>query len=43
MHVAVRLSARIARMDEPLLLRDDATFVPIMCAPDASEIIRCVR
>ena len=34
--------SRVARKYDPLLLRGNVRFAPIMCVPDASGTIRCV-
>ena len=38
----VRAGSQVARKYDPLLLRGNVIFVPIMCVPDASDTIRCV-
>ena len=38
----VPAESRVARRYDPLLLRGDVIFAPLMCVPDASYTIRCV-
>ena len=38
----VPAGSRVARKYDPLLLRGNVRFSPIMCVPDASDTIRCV-
>ena len=38
----VPAGSRAARKYDPLLLRGNVRFAPIMCVPDASDTIRCV-
>ena len=38
----VPAGSRVARMYDPLLLRGNVRFAPIMCVSDASDTIRCV-
>ena len=44
LHLAptVPAGSRMARKYNPLLLRGNVKFAPIMCVPDASDTIRCV-
>ena len=37
----VPAGSRVARKYDPLLLRGNVRFAPIMCVPDASDTIRC--
>ena len=38
----VPAGSRVARKYDPLLLRGNVRFAPIICVPDASDTIRCV-
>ena len=38
----VPAGSRVARRHDPVLLRGNVRFAPIMCVPDASDTIRCV-
>ena len=38
----VPAGSRVARKHDPLLLRGNVRFSPIMCVPDASDTTRCV-
>ena len=38
----VPVGSRVARKYDPLLLRGNVRFAPIMCVPDAFQTIRCV-
>ena len=38
----VPAGSRVARKYDPLLLRGNVKFAPIMWVPDASDTIRCV-
>ena len=38
----VPAGSRVTRKYDPLLLRGNVRFSPIMCVPDASDTIRCV-
>ena len=42
LRLAVPAGSRVARKYDPLLLRVNVRFAPIMCVPDASDTIRCV-
>ena len=44
LHLAPTVPAvsRVARKYDPLLLRGNVRFSPIVCVPDASDTIRCV-
>ena len=39
---AVPAGSRVARKYDPLLLRGNVIFAPIMCVPDAPDTTRCV-
>ena len=38
----VPAGSRVARKYDPLLLRGNVKFSPIMCVPEASDTIKCV-
>ena len=38
----VPAGSRVARKYDPLLLRGNVKFAPIMCVPEASDTIKCV-
>ena len=38
----VPAGSRVTRKYDPLLLRGNVRFAPIVCVPDASDSIRCV-